>query len=72
MARYYFHFSIGDSLIHDDVGEQFATQGEARGYGVQVAWELARNRSGPSCHLIVMDETGRVAFNVPIVNGDDG
>jgi uncharacterized protein DUF6894 len=72
MGRYYFHLSTGESLIHDNVGEEFATQRDAHAYGTQVASELARNRSGPPCHLIVMDETGWVVFNVPVLNGDTG
>jgi hypothetical protein len=74
MARYYFHFSTGESLVDDNVGEEFATPERAHAYGTQVASELARNRSGPyvSCHLVVMDETGLVIFNIPVVNGDTG
>jgi hypothetical protein len=69
MARYYFHVSNAGNLVHDDFGEEFVREEDARTYAARVVSELTRNQPDQSTddrHLIVMDETGQVVCNVPL------
>jgi hypothetical protein len=66
--RYYFHLSERGCLARDEFGEEFESQEEARGYATRIAHELARNRKASMCDsfIKVVDDAGRVLFNVPL------
>lgn len=69
MARYFFHLVAEGRVLRDETGEEFALVEEARGYGLQVARELARNhRELDIAHqqVVLLDSGGVVVFRIPL------
>jgi Domain of unknown function (DUF6894) len=69
MPRYFFHLEDVRIVLRDDVGEEFGTIEEARGYAVRVAWEVGRNRPEhlrAGMQVLVTDAIGAVIFRTPL------
>jgi Domain of unknown function (DUF6894) len=69
MARFFFHLTDGTSL-RDHEGEDCASMEQAKGYAVQTASELARNKE-PSqvngLYVCVTDESSAEVFRTPLL-----
>jgi hypothetical protein len=48
MARYIFQADYRDTVVTDEIGEEFATREEAEAHAAIIASELGRNETSPS------------------------
>ncbi|MEW4448826.1 hypothetical protein [Qipengyuania sp. JC766] len=70
MARYFFHFRNGDTLVPDELGIEFGSAEEALDQASTAAcamWSelLVARREPTLCAFEITDATGRFLFNLP-------
>jgi hypothetical protein len=69
MPRYFFHLADANVLLRDDIGEEFDTVEQAKGFALRIAWEIGRNRPEDvrtGKQILVIDTAGVVVFRTPL------
>jgi hypothetical protein len=69
MPRYFFDLTNGNSIVADEVGEEFDLVEAARGHAMAVARELSRSQLSRALvghYVSVIDERGVAVFKVPL------